>query len=202
MQQIIQTLSAGQTLDLAIAGDYFRLQSCPDPVDIVFYKAQKEISRASGMDTGFYLIPSGGYDRVVLTTATAQTVKLMFIEGNGGYDHFNVDITSALNALTVNIMGQAQMSLIQADTIVDKTPVTVGTSAVLLAAASAARKALRIFNGGTADVYIGSSAVTTTNGALKVGPGQTWIETDAAPAAWYGTSSAAGQSVRIQEVSI
>lgn len=188
MQQFYQALGAGDVWRLQTGGDYFRLVACPSPVDVRFYRQNSEVASASQMDTGFYLKPAGGFDRVDITSATAQTVKIMIITGDGGYDHFNVDIS-----------GAALITVAQAATINDLTAVSVGTTATALAAA-ATRKGLRFTNSGTVDVYIGGASVTVADGAIKIASGQTWIENEAAPAAWYGIAATAGQSVRIQEV--
>lgn len=201
MRQFNQSLAAGQTLELAIIGEYFRLLEVPAPVDVRFYRMGRQVGEAFGMDTGFYIRPAGGFDRVAIESATAQDVRLMVLDGTGGYDHFNVDITSALAALQVDIVGQAEMSVKQGATISDPAAVSVGTAATLIAAASATRKCLRLYNAGAVDVYLGGAGVTTAAGALKIAPGQLWLENDAAPAAWYGIAGTAGQSVRVQEVS-
>jgi len=189
MQQFIQAIGAGGAWQLQSGGDHFRLVSCPDPVNVKFYRGGMEVASATGMDTGFYLKPAGGFERVDITSATAQTVKIMIIDGDGGYDHFNVDIT-----------GTATLTVKQATTVSDPAAVTVGTAATALVAASATRRGLRITNAGSVDVYLGGAGVTVADGAVKIAAGQTWVENEAAPAAWYGIAGTAGQSVRIQEI--
>lgn len=189
MQQFIQAIDAGKTWQLQTGGNYFRLVSCPDPVDVKFFKASAEVASAVQMDTGFWLKPSGGFDRVEITSATGQTVKIMIIDGDGGYDHFNVDLT-----------GSAVIAIKQAATVNDIAPVNIGIAATAIVAADATRQGLRLTNAGTVDIFIGSAGVTVANGAVKIAPGQTWVEDDAAPAAWYGIASIAAQSLKIQEV--
>lgn len=189
MQQFIQAISAGATWTLQTGGDYFRLVSCPDPVDVKFFRANQEVASATQMDTGFYLKPASGFDRVDITSATAQTVKIMVLDGDGGYDHFNVDIS-----------GAASLSIKQATVINDLAAVSVGVAATAIVAADVTRKGLRLTNAGTVDIYLGGAGVTVAGGAIKVGPGQTWIEDQAAPAAWYGISGTAAQSLKIQEI--
>lgn len=200
MQQFSQGLDAGGLWQLQSGGDYFRLVACPSPVDVKFYKGGAEVASASQMDTGFYLKPANGFDRVDITSAEAQTVKIMILDGDGGYDHFNVDITSALQAIAVNISGAASMTVAQAATVNDLAAVSVGVAATALVAASATRKGLRFTNAGSVDVYLGGAGVTVAAGAVKISAGQTWIENEAAPAAWYGISGTAAQSVTIQEL--
>lgn len=189
MQQFIQALTAGMLWQLQAGGSYFRLVTCPSPVDIKFFRANQEVASATQMDTGFYLKPAGGFDRVDITSESAQTVKIMIIDGDGGYDRFNVDFS-----------GAASITIKQSATINDLAAVNVGVVATAIVAADSERKGLRLTNAGTADIYIGSAAVTVAAGAIKIGPGQTWIEDNAAPAAWYGISGAADQKLKIQEV--
>lgn len=189
MQQFIQAIGAGDTWQMQTGGDYFRLVSCPDPVDVKFFRAGLEVASAVQMDTGFYVKPAGGFDRVDITSASAQTIKIMVMRGDGGYDRFNVDIT-----------GEAAMSVRQATTVNDLAAVSIGVAATVIVAADATRKGLRMTNAGAADIYIGSAGVTVAGGAVKIGAGQTWIEDQAAPAAWYGISTAAAQDLKIQEL--
>lgn len=189
MQQFIQAIAAGRTWQLQTGGDYFRLVSCPDPVDVKFFRAGQEVASATQMDTGFYLKPAGGFDRIDIQSATAQTIKIMVLVGDGGYDRFNVDFS-----------GAATISVKQGTTINDLPAVNIGIAATAIVAADATRKALRMKNAGTADIYIGSAAVTVAAAAIKIAPGETWIEDQAAPAAWYGISGVAAQSLRIQEI--
>lgn len=183
MRTISNTFSAAGAWQNAIPGRYFRLLGSSTPVDVNLYQRGVIVYQAEQVDVGFWTVPEGGFDRFEVVSAGAQTVKVAVSNGQGGYDATNITSTVML-----------------ASTITDKTPVTVGTVATLLASANSARKGLRLYNGGTADVYLGGSGVTTANGVLKLTPGSTYLEQEAAPAAWYGISGTAGQSVRAQEV--
>jgi len=186
-----QALGAGQVWQLQTGGDYFRLISAPSSVNVDFYRGGAKVSQAVGMDTGFYCQPEGGFDRVDITSPVAQTVKIMILDGDGGYDHFNVDLTSSL----------ANLAIAQAATVSDSAPVVVGVAATALVAANSARKGLRFTNAGTVPVYLGGVGVTVASGAIKIEAGQTWLENEAAPAAWYGIAGTAAQSIKIQELS-
>lgn len=190
MQTTSQVFSGAATWALQTEGDYFRLLSCPTAVNLTFYRNNAVVATITSVDTGFYIKPIGGFDRVDVYSSVAQTVKVMILDGDGGYDHFNVDITSSL----------ANLAIAQGNTIAEST-VSVGVTATSLVSASASRKGLRFYNSGTVDVYIGSSGVTTSNGAIKIAAGSLWIESEAAPAAWYGISGSAAQTVRIQAIS-
>lgn len=178
MRNYSQTFSGAGTWNLQVGGDFLRLISSPDVVDVKFFRNGAEVHSAVGMDSGFWVKPAGGFDRVDVTSATAQTVKIMVGTGEGGYDQLPID---------------------QAVTVTNTAAVSVGTSATALVAQKMTRRGLRFTNDGTVDVYIGGAGVTVAGGAVKIAPGRTWIENDAAPAAWYGVASIAAQSVRIQE---
>lgn len=184
------SFAGAATWTLQTQGDYFRLVSSPTAVDLIFYRQNQQVATANGMDTGFYIQPVGGFDRVDVISNVAQTVKIMILTGDGGYDRFNVDITSAL----------ANLAIAQAVTVNDPAPVSVGVAATALLAAASGRKGARFTNAGTVDVYLGGVSVTVANAAIKISPGQTWLENEAAPAAWYGISGTAAQSIKIQEL--
>lgn len=183
MRTISNTFSGAGSWQNAIPGRYFRLLGSSTPVDVNLYQRGVVVYQAEQVDVGFYTIPEGGFDRFEVVSAGAQTVKVAISNGQGGYDATNITSTVML-----------------ASTIMDQAPVSVGVAATLLAAANSARKGLRFFNAGAADVYLGGGGITTANGVLKLTPGSTYLEQEAAPAAWYGISGTAGQSVRVQEV--
>jgi hypothetical protein len=80
-------------------------------------------------------------------------------------------------------------------------PVTVGTTAVELAAANATRTGALIQNNASNSnsVWVGGSGVTTSDG-VEITPGQS-IVIDGTTAAIYGISDVAGQNVRVLEAS-
>lgn len=144
------------------------------------------------VDSGF--IASVEFTQIVVENTAQSGKKIRLIYG--------VDIAFTPGTQSsVTISGSASVTIDLADTISDPDPVSVGTNATSLVAASTTRRCVRFFNAGTADVYIGGSGITTANGAIKLAAGQGWSETDAPGAAWYGISGTAGQSVRIQELS-
>ena len=85
--------------------------------------------------------------------------------------------------------------------VADLAPVAVTDVRAVMVAASAARRGLRIKNAGLSAVAIGGVNVAFATAAVQILPGETWMENEAAPAAWYcvcavGTSS----SLNIQTV--
>lgn len=184
MRTFSETFAAGEAKKLNLVGSYFRLLTTSGAVDVKFLRQNMSVGdSASQVEAGYYAIPEGGFDAVELTSATAQTVKFAVTRGRGGYDRVIGDVTTILATTVTNTAG-----------------VSVGAAATALVAAATARRGLRFYNAGTADVWLGGAGVTTANGCIKIGPGQTWIEDDAPGAAWYGVSGTAGQNVRIQEL--
>lgn len=175
---------------LLIGGAYFRIIGSTADVDVSFFRRGSVSATATAVGVGYYSIPADGFDRVDITSSVNQTVKIAISDAGGGYDA--VAVIGTVNSLTIN------GSVITPEAA----PVVVGTSATLLAAANSARRRLIFLNDGTVDVYLGSAAVTAANGALRVGAGEAWIENDAPAAAWYGISASAGQSVRVQGVTL
>lgn len=202
MSMYSQAIGAGGKWQLAVPGTLFRLIATDngEPVDVRFFRGGQQVFNVEGVEAGLYAKPLGGFDRVDITSATAQTVKALVMDGDGGYDRFIVDIASSVGAIAVNLSGDAFVTVKQGATIADTAPVTVGVVATALVAASATRKSVRFYNAGTADVYLGGAGVTTAIGCIKLAPQTAWVEDDAAGAAWYGISGTAGQEVRIQEV--
>lgn len=183
MRTISNQFAAAGNWRLAIPGRYFRILNSSAPVDVKFYRNGAVTVTAEAVEAGYYAIPKEWFDGVEIVSASAQTVKIGISDGDGGYD--SSVITSAV---------------LLASIITDHAPVVVGVVATQLLAADTSRMGARFFNGGAADVYLGGVGVTTANGAIKITPGSLWIESEAAPSAWYAISGTAGQSVLVQEV--
>lgn len=82
--------------------------------------------------------------------------------------------------------------------IVDHTPAVIGTGAATLLISDATYKRLRVRNASaTARVALGGAALTMANAAIILEPGDTWVEDDAAGAAWYAISDTAATDVRV-----
>lgn len=181
MQVFPVDIAAGETKRLDIQGTMFRLFDAVNPVDVEV-SSKSGNSLASQVGTGYWTEPTGGFDNVSIKSANAQTVKIGIAIGRGGNDSVELAVGSA-------------------SVIADNAPVSVETVATLLIPTSGTRRAARFFNAGTSTVFLGGNAVTTANAAIRIEPGQLWIEDDAPQAAWYGISVTAGQSIRVQELS-
>lgn len=189
------TLQAGETKRFQEVGDFFRILSSTDLVTVTFYKNGSIICESEDVNPGYSeKFTFAPFDFVEIKSTNAQSVKFVIRYGN------EVRYDGAVAPIGGGVQVSGETSIIQATTVNDLSPVSVGTSATALVAADATRKGIRLFNAGSADVYLGGASVTTTNGAIKIGAGATWIENEAAPAAWFGISGTAAQSIKIQEI--
>ncbi len=180
------TLGAGVALEFQEAADFFRLlETVNADLTLIFYSAGREIARAENVGEGYAESLPETFDKIRMVSATGGLTE--FVMRLGGEVRYDKPPTG-------------EISLSQGSSIENKAAVSVGTSATALVAASGTRKRAVFHNAGTADVWVGGAGITTANGAIKITPGSTWVETDGAPAAWYGVSGTAAQSVRIQEL--
>ena len=171
-------LSAGVPY-LISARQAFRLLYAPAPLTVTLFRETSPVGQATGVRGNLGL--NGDFDAVSITSPTAQTV--LYGAGTGlsrlEYSPQTTDIAGA--------------------TIIDDAQVAVGVAATLLVPAATTRRSIRFYNYGADPVWLGSANVMTTGG-LQLAPGQMWIETSGANAAWYGIATVAGQNIGIQEV--
>lgn len=186
MRTIEQTIQAGVT-PFAIAGRMLRVITADLPVTVRVYSASGQ-SEATSVQDGYWCKPAGGFTRIEFIATAPTNIKVVLSDGESGVD-------------VVTIVNTVEVREVQGSTFTDAAPVTVGTSAVQLLAASPLRREVRILNNGADYIYVGGSGVTVTNGAVKVGPGQLWIETAGAAGEIYAISGTGGQNVRVQGVS-
>lgn len=159
MQTYSQAIAATATWRLGVPGSYFRLLSLTGAVDVQFLRNGTVIFTAGQVLDGFWSKPDGGFDEIIVTSATAQTVTLGITTGNAGYDR------SAGNVAVTN-----QPALRGAFT---QANVAVAAVTGLLLNANAARRYLLIQNNhATATVYVtlDGTAATTAKG-LKIPAG-------------------------------
>jgi hypothetical protein len=92
------SFSAGEMKSLSIPGKYFRiLNSLTSSVDAEFFLNNRTVGeRGYAVDAGYFSIPENGFDRVDITSSSAQTVKIAVSQGRGGYERTvgTVDINS------------------------------------------------------------------------------------------------------------
>jgi hypothetical protein len=152
-------LDAGAKVEFNEAADFFRLMAAAAPLTVTFYKGGSEVARGESVGAGYAEKWANGtfFDRVALTSATAQDVQFVTRLGNTvSFDAppvGNVSITNTGGAFT-----QAQATVTNA-------------SAQLLAAR--ARRYLLIQNNdasGAIYVTLDGTAATAAKG-VKIAPG-------------------------------
>lgn len=156
MQTYQQYIAAAATWRLGVPGSYFRLLSLTGPVNVQFLRHGTVVFTAGQVLDGFWSKPTGGFDEVIITSATAQTVTLGITTGDAGYDR-------AAGSVSINnVNGTFLVSV-----------VPVGAVDMLLLAAHASRRYLLIQNNHASTVlYInfGAGAATVAN-SIKILPG-------------------------------
>jgi hypothetical protein len=89
MQTVEQTWAGKNSF--AVSGRYFRLLSCVNAVDIVFFMRGQKIGEALGFDAG--LAADGlDFDRIELTTAGEENVKFIISNSPIRYDRLSGDV--------------------------------------------------------------------------------------------------------------
>lgn len=156
---ITTTMSAGQRLEFFGEGDFFRLMAATASVDVSYYYNGAEIAEASGVGAGYAeRFMNRKFDRVAITSATAQTVQIATRNGNEVF----YDTPPVGNVAITNIRGaftNAQATVTNASTTIN--------------AANASRSYLLIQNNdATGDIYVrldGGTATTLTGVKIPSG---------------------------------
>lgn len=156
-----ETLSAGVPVSWNISGRHFRLVDTTGPVNIEFYRNGAEVSEAIEVEAGYsewWPEESRGFDKVTITSATAQTVKFVTrMESRVEYDR------AVGNVAVTNNNG----------TILPYAGAGVTTSSVQVRPAKADRRYFLLQNksaSGTVWIRTDGGAVTAATG-LKIPPG-------------------------------
>lgn len=135
-------------------------------------------------------------------TITAEdptaTITGYAIIGDGEFSDDNTNNLVTLNAGSI-VNAQALYVQKQAlSTLTHFAPVAINTGAAQALVSDATQRCLRIRNThASANVAIGGAGVTMANAGTVIPPGGTWIEEEAAGAAWYATSDTNGASVAV-----
>ncbi|WP_028451235.1 hypothetical protein [Chitinilyticum aquatile] len=190
MRTIKASILAGESVNYHIAGKYFRILELAYPVDVKIYQLGRVVEEAQGIESGFYTLPEGGFDRVEIVSASTQNVKIAITSGGGGYDR-------AVGSISVT--GGIQIALDQSIGHFPEATINTG-AAQQIAAGDAGRRGLRIYNAGGTTLYIGGAGVTAANAVMQIGPGGYIDETQVPTCAWYATSDVAGGKCRVMEV--
>lgn len=169
---------AGDTKRLP-GGNYLRLLTAANAVKVEYVRSGTIIEHetADGVKAGYGGRPPRGtgqqraFDEARVTSATAQTVELLILQGEADYDRSvgTVDVTRAAGfADTVDVS-------------------MVAGARTQIVAANAARRRVHITNlaAGAATLRIGNTATVAANRGTPVAPGETiTLETIAAIAGW------------------
>ena len=159
------TLTAGQRLEFHERGDFVRLMSATAPVTIDFYRAGAEIAEATSVGAGYAERFLGGeFDRLMVTSATAQTIQLVTRLGNEVlYDTPPVGNVQVTNAPSVSGAFTQEFRAVA--------PIAVGVS-ITMTLANANRRALHIQNISTVDIFLTFDGSTATTNGFKLKPDQ------------------------------
>lgn len=185
MQTITQQLTAGQTWAMADVGSYFEILEATNPVNVRFMKGGKVQSAAEDMAGGFYSQPAGGFDRLEITSATTQIIKIGVSDGSGGQNR---------------IAGTVDAVVRLAATVVNKPAVNVAGETVL-AAANSNRAGLRVLNAGPGYIALGAPGLNFADAVIVLATGQMWQEQGAPGAAWVAVPKPnETATVKVQEM--
>jgi hypothetical protein len=178
---ITTTLQANQAEEYQEESDFFRLLDTVGPVQIIFYSAGREVSRAEDVGEGYAEKFNGGtFDKIRILSTTTQSVHFVTRLGNEvAYDKpptgsitGSVTVTNfpgtqpVSGTVAVSNQPAVQGAFIQAQ----KTVTNVSTS---ILAARAARRYLLIQNNDAAGiVYINLTGATAAAASgIKIEPG-------------------------------
>ena len=182
---------AAGTWQQHLVGKYFRLLESGAPVTIHFFAKGREIQRCENVEAGLWIQRKDGdeFDRIEIDSSVSQAIKIATSnESGGGYDR---------------TAGRVDAKLVSAQNLINtpKVDIPTGGNEVLLVPANQARAAVRFFNAGAKDIWIGAAGLNLVNACVKVGAGELFIEEVAAGAAWVGLCAVADTSVmKIQEI--
>lgn len=180
-------------------------------VDVEMIESGTAREKMTNRKPGFRIIDR--FDGVILTASVNTTVALFLtmeaVELGTNQLEISNSVSNPVNVLfagtvapvvgniTNNNAAAIPVQTQQLSTIVEKPAVSVGVATIALVS-DATLKRLRIRNNSAAAVVgIGSAAVTMANAAIILQPGDTWIEDDAAGAAWFAISDTAATDVRV-----
>lgn len=152
-------LSAGQEITFP-QGKIFQIMAVTDPVDVtVIEKGGKKGTVSRGVVSGLKLRPKGGFDRILVTSATVQNIKVGISDGDSEYDTGGISgtlpvlesVPSIVNSYFQNVLPDADYTF----------------------PANANRKKIIIQNkfASPVDVTIGSAEATQQGYGLELSPG-------------------------------
>lgn len=183
MRTVEISLTAGEAKKVSVTGYYLTLLSAAAPVDLEV----EMVGKAGHSDVSIGLPEGYGeqfpemFNSITITSDISQTVKFGYAMGV-----VKVDRTTIVNS--------------QATTTDNLSPVALGITATLIMTGDATRRRLILTNPSTntGAIALGGPSLTAANAARWLEPGDSYIETDAAPAAVYGLADVAGEEINIE----
>lgn len=160
MSTYSQTIQAGGSWEIGVPGDLVRIVGLTGAIDITLKKNGVPASKSTGVLDGYWLKPDGGFNGVLIESATTQAVTIAIESGDAGYDR------TAGQVGISNWPSNAGAFSVSA--------ATVATASGQLLAANANRRYMLIQNNGTADIFINLGAAATAAGGVRIGPGGSW----------------------------
>jgi len=88
MSRLSLTFSAAGSKQVP-GGDYIFIEGLTDVVTLEFIRHGTQAVKLENIDSGFYTSIPGGFDYVKITSATAQTVKVIVLIGEAGYNRLS-----------------------------------------------------------------------------------------------------------------
>lgn len=199
MQSNRLNITAGNTVTLPVTGNGFWYESGSSSTTNPYI-----IVKPSTGGAEIRLKPGQSVTRLQnqafwLVTAEDPTAVITgyAIIGDGGFNDDNTANSVIANATAMPVQKQAL------STLTAFAPVSINTGAAQALVSDPTQRMLRFRNGhATAKLYLGGLGVTIANAVIVLGPGDMWIEDEAAGAAWYAISDTAATPVQIQGVKL
>jgi hypothetical protein len=154
-------MTAGQRIEFVEQSNFFRILDLAGFVNIEFYKNGGKVSEAIGITAGYAERFSDSFDKIAITSATAQTIQFVTRLGNEvRYDKAPVGNTTINNVAST----------------FTNTQKTVTNASGTIVAANANRRYLLIQNNdASGDIYVRLDGVTaTTETGLKIEAGASY----------------------------
>lgn len=219
MKSYIQAVSPGDPWFAHIEGNTFLLSVATGPVDVYFLREGRVVGHKIGAVQGYKARPEGGFEAFRITSASVQQITVDIAKGDVDETNSPAAVAEAINALLRatpldvsndrgspgNLLHVVGVSVADAPAtaIIDNAPVPVDDTAggTLIAAADADRAELRVHNPDPDETLVLGASGVTFSGAVRLGPGDTWVETRAANLAWYAiTDVGVTVNVPVQEI--
>lgn len=178
---MIQTIdfSAGQTREFLEVGDFFRYLEGVGQISVTYYKAGREITDAENIKPGYgEQFKGGDFDRIQVTSATAQTVQIVTRYGSTvQYDAPPTGNVIVTNVPAVTIANVPAVTLSGEQGAFTQAAATVTNASGQLLAAKANRRYLLIQNNNTSGgaIYVNlAGAAAAIAGGISIEAGTSY----------------------------